>query len=152
MLSCEERGELDQNPKINEFHPEPIIKSAHLCLSNESTEVVSGQVFWSLRHADGTVVREGRTEMTVPAGTSQWLEEVEFPEADVLEDYVSFAFLQGGKAVSGGTALFCAPKHFHFRDPQLTVRREGDELHGSRGAANSDPAGAGGMPRRAERV
>ena len=33
-----------------------------------------------------------------------------------------------GQAVSGGTALFCAPKHFRFRDPGLTVRREGEEL------------------------
>ena len=50
------------------------------------------------------------------------------PEADLTENYVSFAFLQEGRAVSGGTALFCAPKHFRFRNPGLTVRREGEEL------------------------
>ena len=46
----------------------------------------------------------------------------------MTENYVSFAFLQEGQAVSGGTALFCAPKHFRFRDPTLRVRREGDKL------------------------
>lgn len=24
--------------------------------------------------------------------------------------------------------LFCAPKHFHFADPRLEVRQEGDEI------------------------
>ena len=27
-----------------------------------------------------------------------------------------------------GSVLFCAPKHFHFQNPELTVRREGDEI------------------------
>jgi beta-mannosidase len=119
---------VDQNPHINEFHPEPIRCAAHLCVSNESPEEAAGTVVWSLRRADGSVIREGRQEMTVAARTSRWLEEIEFPEADLTENYVSFAFLQEGRAVSGGTALFCAPKHFRFRNPGLTVRREGEEL------------------------
>ena len=27
-----------------------------------------------------------------------------------------------------GTVLFCAPKHFHFEDPKLEVRTEGEEI------------------------
>ena len=128
IISCEEKGEVDQNPHINEFHPGPIRCAAHLCVSNESPEEVKGFAAWSLRHADGSVVREGRQEMTVPAGTSCWLEEIGFPEADLTGDYVSFAFLRDGQVISGGTALFCAPKHFRFRNPGLKVRREGEEL------------------------
>ena len=30
--------------------------------------------------------------------------------------------------VSGGTALFCPPKHFHFADPKLQFKVEGDEI------------------------
>ena len=30
--------------------------------------------------------------------------------------------------MSSSAALFCAPKHFDFVNPELSVRREGDEL------------------------
>ena len=33
-----------------------------------------------------------------------------------------------GQEVSFGTALFCAPKHFEFVDPCLTVRKNGNEI------------------------
>ena len=33
-----------------------------------------------------------------------------------------------GQAVSGGTALFTAPKHYLFADPKLTWSRSGDEI------------------------
>ena len=32
------------------------------------------------------------------------------------------------QAVSGGTALFTAPKHYLFADPKLTWSRSGDEI------------------------
>ena len=128
LLSCEERGEVDQNPHINEFHPAPIECGAHLCLSNESLREAEVSVRWSLRHADGTVVREGGWELVVPAQTSRWMEDLVFPEASVTGDYFSFALLSGGETVSSGTALFCAPKHFDFVNPNLRVRREGDEI------------------------
>ena len=33
-----------------------------------------------------------------------------------------------GKTVSEGCVLFCAPKHFEFTDPQLSVEGNGDEI------------------------
>jgi beta-mannosidase len=30
--------------------------------------------------------------------------------------------------VGSGSVLFCPPKHFHFRDPELKARIEGDEI------------------------
>ena len=128
LLSCEERGEVDQNPHINEFHPEPIERGAHLCVSNEQLKAFEGEVVWSLRRADGSVIREGRERVNVPAQTSVWLPDMTFPEASVTGDYFAFALLADGETVSSGAALFCAPKHFEFVDPRLTVRREGDEL------------------------
>ena len=134
LLSCEERGEVDQNPHINEFHPAPIECAGHLCLSNESLAPFTGEVCWSLRHADGAVVKEGRQTVTVPAQTSLWLDDLVFPEASVTGDYFSFALRKDGQVLSSAGALFCAPKHFEFRDPGLQVRKEGDELVVSAGA------------------
>ena len=33
-----------------------------------------------------------------------------------------------GEEVSFGSVLFCAPKHFEWQDPHLTVRAEGGEV------------------------
>ncbi len=128
LLSAEERGETDQNPHINEFHPEPVECGARLCLSNETLLEVRGEVRWSLRRADGSKQKEGAEAVTVPAQTSLWLEDLTFPEAEITGSYFSYAFLQDGRTVSDGTVLFCAPKHFAFADPELRVRREGNEL------------------------
>ena len=128
LLSCEERGEVDQNPHINEFHPAPIECAAHLCVSNESLAAFSGEVVWSLRHADGTVVREGKQAVNVPAQTSLWLEDQVFPEASVTGDYFSFSLIRDQETLSTAVAFFCAPKHFDFADPQLSVRTEGEEI------------------------
>ncbi|MEG1775012.1 MAG: glycoside hydrolase family 2 protein [Clostridia bacterium] len=128
LLSACEEGELSQNPKINEFHPEPIRKSARLNVCNERREPVSGVVRWALRAPDASVVKEGTYAVTVPALSALWLDELTFPEASLTGHYLSFALEVEGKNVSQGTALFCAPKHFQFKDPCLTVTLEGDEL------------------------
>jgi len=128
MISAEERGQLDQNPKINEFHPEPIIRSARLNVTNETMEPVSGVVRWALRLADGSILHTGEETITVPALSSHWLEELVFDDATLNDHYVSFEFLSGGQIISEGTALFCAPKHFNFADPALSIRMEGDEI------------------------
>ena len=128
LLSAEEHGEVDQNPAINEFHPDPIRRAATLCLSNESPREVRGTVRWSLRRADGSVRKSGKEALTAPALSAVSLPEMDFPEADLTGDYLSFSFESQGRILSEGSALFCAPKHFHFRNPRLSVRREGDEL------------------------
>lgn len=128
LISAEERGQLDQNPKINEFHPEPIIRSARINVSNETMQPLIGQVSWALRSPDGAVVRSGSETLTVPALSACWLEDLVFDEADLNRHYVSFSFAADGRVISEGTALFCAPKHFEFCDPELAVRREGEEI------------------------
>ena len=66
--------------------------------------------------------------MTVPALSSVWLEKEDMKDAALYGDYVSYECLKDGQVVSGGTVLFCAPKHFRFADPSLKVRAEGDEV------------------------
>ncbi len=128
MISAEEHGQLDQNPKINEFHPAPIVRSARLNVTNETMQPVTGVVQWALRNPDGSVVRFGEEALTVPALSASWLEEMVFDDASLNDHYLSFQFVSGGQMISEGTALFCAPKHFNFADPALTVRLEGDEV------------------------
>ena len=53
---------------------------------------------------------------------------MELDDAALYENYVSYQLCVEGTTVSEGTVLFCAPKHFRFRDPELKVRREGDEI------------------------
>ncbi len=128
MISAEEEGELSQNPKINEYHPAPIERSVRLNVANETMQPVTGTVHWALRTPNGTIVREGSMEVTVPALSALWLDKMVFEDASITGHYVSFSFTVDGKIVSEGTAIFCAPKHFDFLDPQLTAERCGDEI------------------------
>lgn len=128
LISAEEEGELTQNPQINEFHPAPIRRSIRLNVSNETRACVSGVVKWALRGPDASVIRHGEQGLTVPALSAAWLDRLDFPDASLTEHYFSFAFEVDGRAISKGTALFCAPKHFAFADPRLEIRREGGEV------------------------
>ncbi|MDD3334563.1 MAG: glycoside hydrolase family 2 protein [Eubacteriales bacterium] len=128
MISAQEEGELTQNPQINEYHPAPIERSVRLNVANETREPVSGEVSWSLRTADGAVIRQGSQWLEVPALSSAWLDKLVFEEASITGHYVCFAFAVNGEVISSGTAVFCALKHFDFMDPQLSARVEKDEI------------------------
>ena len=127
MISCQEEGTLTQNTNVN-AEPFELKKSVTFCVANETMEEKQVQVVWRLCKADGTVEREEKQELTVPALSSVWTEKTEFPEADIHEEYVCYELLEKGERVSYGSVLFCAPKHFHFRDPKLTVKAEGEYL------------------------
>jgi len=128
MISCCEEGEITQNPKINEFMTTPILCSARLSVVNETMQPVSGEVRWSLRNAEGTILQEGSKSVTVEALSSLWLDKLEFEDASLLDNYLSFAFVTDEKTVSEGTVIFCAPKHFHFADPELEVERDDEDI------------------------
>lgn len=128
MISCREEGEVSQNPQINEFYQKEIERSIHLCVANESREDVRGIVSYELRDANASVISASEQEITAPALSSHWLDKVTFPEASLTGSYVSYAFTVSGEQVSSGTVLFCAPKHFEFASPMLTLEQEGDEI------------------------
>ena len=129
LLSCEETGELSENPRINEFHPAPIDCSARLNVCNETMQPVSGTVRWALRRADGSILRAGEEAVSVPALSACWLDKLDFTgQIDLTSQYLSYELVQEGRVTSAGTALFCAPKHFDFVDPALRVRLDGDEV------------------------
>ena len=128
MISAEEEGELSQNPKINEYHPAPLEKSFRLNVCNETLRDVTGEVVWALRTPDGEIVRQNQQTLTIPAMSAKWLDKVDCADASLTEHYVSFAFVVDDVAVSEGTCIFCAPKHFEFVDPRLTLETRGDTL------------------------
>lgn len=128
LLSACEEGEVTQNPKINEFHPAPLSRSVALCVTNDTTRPVSGRVRWALRTPSAEILREGALDVTVPPLSPLWLPKEEFPEASLTAHYVSYDWEVEGQWVSGGTVLFCAPKHFAFADPMLAVQAEGDSI------------------------
>lgn len=128
MISAEEEGELSQNPKINEYHPAPLKKSFRLNVCNETLRDVTGEVVWALRTPDGAIVRQNQQTLTIPAMSAKWLDKVDCADASLTGHYVSFAFVVDNVAVSEGTCIFCAPKHFEFVDPRLTVETRGDTL------------------------
>jgi beta-mannosidase len=128
MISAEEEGEVSQNPSINEYRTTPIERSVRLNVVNETLQPVQGTVHWALRTADSAVVREGCFELTVPALSAKWLDKLVFDDATLTGHYMSFDFTVGGSVVGEGTALFCAPKHFDFIDPQLTAEVDGNEI------------------------
>lgn len=128
MISAEEEGELSQNPKINEYHPAPLEKSFRLNVCNETLRDVTGEVVWALRTPDGAIVRQNQQTLTIPAMSAKWLDKVDCADASLTGHYVSFAFVVDDVAVSEGTCIFCAPKHFEFTDPQLTAETHGDTI------------------------
>lgn len=128
MISAEEEGELSQNPKINEYHPAPLEKSFRLNVCNETLRDVTGEVVWALRTPDGAIVRQNQQTLTIPAMSAKWLDKVGCADASLTGHYVSFAFVVDDVAVSEGTCIFCAPKHFEFIDPRLTVETHGDTI------------------------
>lgn len=128
MISAEEEGELSQNPKINEYHPAALEKSFRLNVCNETLRDVTGEVVWALRTPNGAIVRQNQQTLTIPAMSAKWLDKVDCADASLTGHYVSFAFVVDDVAVSEGTCIFCAPKHFEFVDPRLTVETRGDTL------------------------
>lgn len=128
MISAEEEGELSQNPKINEYHPAPLEKSFRLNVCNETLRDVTGEVVWALRTPDGAIVRQNQQTLTIPAMSAKWLDKVDCADASLTGHYVSFAFVVDDIALSEGTCIFCAPKHFEFVNPRLTVETRGDTL------------------------
>ena len=127
MISCCEEGEMTQRPSCV-AEPKGIEKSAHLCVVNETMEKVCGRAVWYLRNAHADILCQGSEEMEIPALSARWMEKLIFPDADELENYVEYEFWKQGRLISGGTTLFCAPKHFAFQDPCLSWTIQGNEI------------------------
>ncbi len=129
LLSCKEIGEKDTRPSIIMEEKEyPYETKAQLCVTNDTLEEINGTVHWALRNNTGAVIKEGCEKVSVPGLSVLWLDEMDFEKTDVEHNYISYELVIGGKEVSVGTALFTAPKHFEFLNPNLRYEINGDEI------------------------
>ena len=128
LISCHEEGILSQNTNVN-AEPFDLKKTARLNVSNETLQPFTGKASWALRRPDASVIDSGSFEVNCPAMSAVWLPQQDFSDKATYDCYYSYALEDGqGNVVGEGTVLFCAPKHFHFADPQLEAHIEGDEI------------------------
>lgn len=127
MISCEEVGELSEHPSCV-MEKQEFEKSIRVHVANETMEDINGEVRIFLRDAESVVLWQVRHRIQVRALSGLWIGKEEFPDCDIFNNYVSYEFWQKGKIVSEGSCLFTPPKHFHFKNPRLSYRQEGDTL------------------------
>jgi len=129
MISCEEIGETTTRPFVvmqPDFYD--YSTQARLSVTNETTKEVTGVVNWQLRSADSKILQSDSVNITVPALSSVWLDNIDFNKTDVKNNYLSFEYVVDGEIVSQGTVLFTVPKHFNFKNPNLKYEINGDEI------------------------
>ena len=66
--------------------------------------------------------------MTAPAYGGVWLPHLDFNGQDPLTVHLEYSLTVDGTVVSSGTTLFCAPKHYQFLNPDLTVSVDGNTV------------------------
>ncbi|MBQ6222276.1 MAG: glycoside hydrolase family 2 protein [Solobacterium sp.] len=127
MISCEEVNEITVRGSVT-AQPSPNISTAKLCVTNETWDTVKGTVVWSLCDPFSNVIREGSEEVTAAPFSSLWLEEMDFSDTEYLDNHLSYCFItEDGEKISEGSVLFTAPKHYHFKDPELKIDMDPDK-------------------------
>ncbi|MDL2230130.1 glycoside hydrolase family 2 protein, partial [Treponema sp. OttesenSCG-928-L16] len=127
MISCHEEGLLTQEPNVN-AELRPIEKSFRLCVCNETMEEKQLIVKWEIRDRKASVLRAESCPLRAGPLSSVWLEKHDVPDIKLNDEYLSFHLYEGEYLVSEGTVIFSLPKFFHYADPKLSCRVEGDEI------------------------
>jgi beta-mannosidase len=127
MISCCEEGFLTQNPNVN-AQPAPREKSFRLSVANETMSAKTLTVKWEIRDKTAKVLKDKKVAVKVPALSSVWLDKVAVPDIAENDEYLSYHLLKGNEVVSEGTVIFTLPRFFHYVDPGLSCRVEGDQI------------------------
>jgi beta-mannosidase len=127
MISCQEEGILTQDTNVNTQRKD-IEKSFRLSVANETKEEKKLRAAWEIRDKTAKVLKEGTRPVTVGPLSSVWLDKVEVPEVALYDEYLSFHLYDKDAVISEGTVIFSLPKHFHYLDPRLSYRLEGDRI------------------------
>ena len=128
LISCHEEGILSQDTNVN-AEPFDLKKTARLNVSNETLKPFTGKANWALRRPDASVIESGNFDVAVGPMSAVWMPEQDFSDRPTYDCYYSYELVdEAGSLVGEGSVLFCAPKHFHFADPQLEVSIQGDEI------------------------
>ena len=127
MLSCEEQSWMTVEADMNRQHFE-FEKSIRLNVTNETLDAHRVLVKWAVRKTDATILREEEQWLEVPALSAVWMDKVELPQIDCFNEYVSYEAWENDQIISQGTVIFSYPKYFHYLNPGLAVRVDGDEI------------------------
>lgn len=127
MLSCEEQSWMTAGADMNRQHFE-FEKSIRLNVTNETLINRKILVKYALRNAKAEILWEEEQWIEVGALSSVWLDKVQLPDVDCFEEYVSYEAWEDGIRIGDGSVIFSYPKYFHYKDPKLRVRVEGDEI------------------------
>ena len=88
-----------------------------------------GTVRSYLRNSKSEVLESFEEPIRVAPLSVCTLSERDFNKTDVRNNYYSYELVdENGNIVSKGSVLFTAPKHFDFKDPELTAEVIGDEI------------------------
>ena len=80
---------------------------------------------WRLCSNDGTLIKSGKKNITVPPLSVVKLEELDFAKTDISHNYLWYEYSDSKYA---GSVIFTEPKHFEFSDPKLSVKIEGNAV------------------------
>ena len=130
MISCHEEGILSQNPNANhQPHVKAAIeKSFRLSVANETKEEKKLTVKWEIRNKNAKVLKEKSIPIKISALTSLWLDKIEVPDIALNDEYLSYHLYDGDSIISEGTVIFSLPKFFHWVDPKLSYKINGDTI------------------------
>ena len=100
--------------------------SARLNVSNETWETVRGHVLWQVRTPEGAVIREGGFDACTKPFDTEWFPQIDLDWIDPRRHhlYYEMELSEGSgeiRACSAGSVLFVPPKHYCFKDPNLTI-------------------------------
>ncbi|MCR5178828.1 MAG: glycoside hydrolase family 2 protein [Lachnospiraceae bacterium] len=131
MISCEEHGELDQRPDVN-AQPAPVNFDGRIHVANETEKVFTGKMGWALRDPKSQVLTSGEESVTILPYDGKYVYEVDADAMagfDQLSHHLEFSLTDdSGAEVSRGMVLFCAPKHYRFAKPAISVKRDGSRV------------------------
>lgn len=127
LVSCEEVCEITTRESVV-AEPEKNISTVRLAVQNESKDTFVGKLCWVLADAESNILDSGECEIQAEPFSALWKEQIDYSDTDILENHFSYRLIQDNTEVSAGSVLFTAPKHYHFRNPNLSCRREKNKL------------------------
>ena len=128
LISCKETGEYSTRVDITDERSVGYETKAEIYVQNETMRPVRGEVLWTLFRADGEAIRSGVSPLSVDALSVARLGELDFNKTDVRSSYLWFGYRVDGEILSSGTVIFTKPKHFDFKDPELSLEVLGGEI------------------------
>ena len=128
LISCKETGEYSTRVDITDERSVGYETKAEIYVQNETMRPVCGEVLWTLFRADGEEIQSGVSPLSVDALSVAHLGELDFNKTDVRSSYLWFGYRVDGEVVSSGTVIFTKPKHFDFKDPEISLEVSGGEI------------------------